>query len=85
MNDQSSAGAVKSPEFLNQTGGPGSHWRAPAPGNRLPAPRFDIPVGSGGYAWWYIDALSAFAACAVRHVNIPVGKDMLPHVHYIRE
>ena len=58
MNDQPSSDAVNSPEFLNQTGGPGSHWRAPAPGNRLPVPRFDIPVGSGGYAWWYIDALS---------------------------
>jgi carotenoid 1,2-hydratase len=30
-------------------------------GSRLPAagPRFDVSVGPGGYAWWYIDATSA--------------------------
>ena len=33
-------------------------WPARGGGAR-PGPRFDAPVQQGGYAWWYLDALSA--------------------------
>ena len=29
------------------------------PGRQPPGPRFDLVVAPGGYAWWYVDALSA--------------------------
>lgn len=63
MSAPPTAGVIKSPGLSNEAPGPVSHGRGPASGNGLAdgglaGPRFDIPVRSGGYAWWYIDALS---------------------------